>query len=121
MATYRLWIAGWRPPSLNRCRGRHWSVEARLKRQTAELLGVHARLNGIPDATGPRRLCVRIVLAPRQREYDDDNPWKVLLDSLKTAHLILDDRRGMVEWSPPTYERGTSEFHGTYLTLEDLA
>src|SRR6185369_1450814 len=97
MLSYRLSVPHWRPALCNTWRGRHWSVAHRLRKQTVQLLGVYARLQQVPPATGRRRVSVEIVLAPRQRQPDRDAFDKLLLDALTGAGLLLDDSdRGLV-------------------------
>ena len=117
-ATYRLTIPDWHPSKLNEYLGRHWSVKHRLKRHDAVMVGWYARAAAIPPATGKRRVSLVITLAPRQRAFDVDAPWKSLLDALTGAGLLVDD-------SPRWCELGTVEFirgpaRRTEIFLEDL-
>jgi hypothetical protein len=76
--SYTLHVQGWRPPSSNATRGRHWAKEHRLKTRLAAMLGLLARANDIPAATGKRRLSLRIVYSGRQKVLDEGNIRKIL-------------------------------------------
>ena len=100
MATYRLVIEGWHPARLNQLLAGHWSRCHRLKRADRQLVGLESKLQGIPPATGKRRVSLTLVLGPRQRAGDPDSYFKSLLDALTHAGMILDDNRQSVELGP---------------------
>ena len=60
----------------------------RLKKADREVVGLHARLSGIPPATGRRRVSLVLTLAPRQRGGDPDAYWKSTLDALTACGLL---------------------------------
>lgn len=118
---YELWIQRWRPPLLNQFVGRHWQALHRAKVQTADLLHVLAIQQGVPGATGLRRLALTIRLWGRQKQCDADAPWKVLLDSLKRAGLLIDDGPlGLAGLPSLSFERVGKEKAGTLILLEDV-
>jgi hypothetical protein len=123
VATYRIWIPAWRPPATREWVGRHWSVLHRLKRQTADLLALYRLAEPrVPDATGPRKVRLAVRLAPGQRRHDADAFDKVLLDSLVTCGLLLDDSgRGLVGRVGLSFSRARSPGEvGTLITLTDV-
>jgi hypothetical protein len=105
MNTYTLTIDNWHPARLNAWDGRHWAVRARLKRADREIIGLYARLAGIPPATGKRRVSLRLTLGPRQREPDPDAFFKSVLDALVHAGLLVDDDRHGVELGDVAFQR----------------
>jgi hypothetical protein len=113
-----LTIPGWLPTRLNQLLG-NWRKAARLKRGDRELVTYYARQAGIPPATGPRRVALRLTLAPRQRAADPDAFWKSSLDALVHAGLLLDDNRQGVELGSVTFTRGPAR--ATTIVLENLA
>lgn len=116
--THMLYIADWHPARINQWDGKHWSVRARLKKADRHRIALHARLVGIPPATGKRRVTLRITLAKGQRGPDPDAFWKSVLDSLTHAGLLVDDNRQGVELMPVQFDRGTRK--ATTITLEDV-
>src|SRR4051812_7545214 len=106
MPTYTLTIEGWHPARLNDLLRGHWSRGHRLKKADRQIVGLAARLQGIPPATGKRRVSLTITLGPRQRAGDVDAYQKSLLDSLVQAGLLTDDNRQGVELAPVQFERG---------------
>jgi hypothetical protein len=116
--TWTVEVPGWQPPRKNQCRGRHWSAEARLKRDAAQVLGVEKLRAGVPDARGKRRVTLTMILGRGQRGFDGDSMWPILCDAMKAAHLIADDRKECVELMPVAYERGKGR--GVRIELEDL-
>lgn len=117
--TYTLTITNWTPPLINAVRGRHWSAEHKAKKEAAGLLWIAARQAGCPDATGPRRVSVRVTLGPGQRIRDPDACDKILLDALVRAGLLTDDDyAGVVGRMQVDYDRGPRP--ATVLTLEDV-
>jgi hypothetical protein len=90
-AVHRLDIPAWTPTLLNVLLHVHALEAARLKRHDREAVTLFARLNGIPKATGPRRVSVELHGWPRGRLPDPDAPLKSLLDALVSAGLLVDD------------------------------
>src|SRR6266536_815947 len=120
MPTFLLIVPSWRPPLANSCRGRHWSVAHRLRRQTTALLGVYALQQRVPRATGRRRVSVEVVLAPRMRQPDADAFDKLLLDSLVAAGLLVDDGdRGLAGRVEVSFRRGAGTDWGTVIYLTE--
>jgi hypothetical protein len=114
---HTLTIPNWQPATVNQLlvgvRGR-----IRLKKQDRELVGWYARAAGIPRATTPRRVSLRITLGPRQRAADPDAHWKSLLDALVCAGLLVDDSRKWVQLGAVVFERGPAR--STAIVLEDV-
>lgn len=112
-------IGGWHPARLNQWDGRHWAVRAKAKQDDRIVIDLACRANAlVTQATGKRRVSLEIVLGPRQRGCDPDAYWKSLLDGLKHAGAILDDRKECVELGTVTYSRGPRK--ATKITLEDV-
>ncbi len=117
--SHKLVIEGWHPARLNLLLGGHWSQGHRLKRADRQMIALAAKLQGIPPATGKRRVSLTLTLAPRQRAGDPDSYFKSLLDALTHAGLLLDDNRQGVELGKVTFERGP--VRQTTVLLEDLS
>jgi Holliday junction resolvase RusA-like endonuclease len=117
---WELVVPGWRPPSLNSVRGRHFSAEHRAKKAAAEALGVAKALARCPDAEGRRRVRVVVTLGPRMRPHDGDNPLKILWDALTRAHLIVDDSAKHLEWLGLTYSPTRAARPETLLVIEEV-
>ena len=61
---HSLHVPGWHPTRLNRLlAGRHWGPAHALKKADAEVVGLYARLQRIPPASGRRRVSLVITLA----------------------------------------------------------
>ena len=119
--TARLFIPQWRPPLVNEWRGKHWSVAHKLRRATTDLLALYALTQGVPKATGRRRVSVEILLAPRMRRPDRDAFDKLFLDAMVAAGLLLDDGdRGLAGRVEVTFRRVPAAEWGTIITVEDL-
>jgi hypothetical protein len=116
--THVLTIRNWHPARLNQWDGRHWSVRHRLKRADREMVGICARLAGIPPATVRRRVSLVLTMAPRQRRPDPDCWWKSTLDALTACGLLVDDSPKWCELGRVSYERGAGR--RTVVLLEDL-
>ena len=81
--------------------------------------GLHCAIQfRIPVATTKRRVDLHITLGPRQREGDDDNWWKSVLDALVHAKMLIDDNRRWCEYGTPTFDRGPEK--ATVITLTDI-
>lgn len=120
-AAMRRWyvrIDRWHPAKLNQWDGRHWAVRARLKKADANLVAVCCAGAGVAKATGKRRVCLEIVLGPRQRGGDVDAYWKSTLDALKHAGAIVDDSKELVVLGEVCYSRGPVK--ATVIVLEDV-
>jgi hypothetical protein len=114
-----LTIPDWIPPLLNKSRGRHWSVEAKLKKCTAELLSALAYVQGVPKATSKRRVSILVEMSGRGRTPDKDCWDKILLDSLVTAGLLTGDgAAGLDGRMEVDIVRG--KVKATTITLEDV-
>lgn len=105
------------PTSLNRLKG-HWGAGHRLKKSDRQLVAHYAREQGLPEATGRRKVGVYVTLGPKQRAPDADNLFKSLLDALKQARLIVDDGPLHLELGPVEYSRGPRR--RTVVALEDV-
>ena len=114
----RLTVPNWHPVRLNQFIGRHWAVKHRLKKSDRVLLGWYAKIEGIPPATGKRRVSLVITLAPRHRAADPDAYWKSALDALTAAGLLVDDSPRWCELGAVEFRRGADR--QTEIVLEDL-
>ncbi len=112
----RIVIPLWRPASSNEFRtvGR----KIKIKRSDRDMVCGYALLHGTPRAGGRRRVSLEITLGPRDRECDPDNLWKSLLDALKHAKMLIDDRRAYCECGDVSFGRG--EQLSTKIILEDI-
>lgn len=115
---HELVIERWRSPSLNATLRSHWAARARAVKTAAALIGIEAARQGVPKAKRKRRVSLRIALTPRQKPFDHDNSWKLLLDALVKAGLLIDDSPGWCETGAVEYERGPET--KTVIVLEDL-
>lgn len=115
---HTLTIPDWRPPSLNRSMRQSRWKRPKSTKAAADLIAVEAYRQGVPKATGRRRVSQHITLSGQQKEYDDDNAWKLLLDSLKLAGQLKDDSRAWCERGAVSYSRGDRT--ATVITLEDV-
>jgi hypothetical protein len=118
MSAYVIDIPDFHPTPLNKLLGGHWAKGARKKKADARMVWAYAASAQVPKATGRRSVELTITLAPRQRAFDPDAPWKSLLDALVRCGLLTDDNRQGVELLPIRYERG--ERKGTQIILRDL-
>lgn len=108
-------IPNYKPPSLNEFLGKHWSVGHKLKNDCKAFMIHYSR--ELPKATGKRRVDMHIVLGKGARKLDADNAWKLVLDSLRYARMIVDDSPEYCVTTEPTYSRGEKT---TIITLTDI-
>jgi hypothetical protein len=111
-------IDRWQPTRLNQLLHEHWGKANRRKKADRELVGFYALIGKVPPATGPRRVSLRITLAPGQRAGDPDSYWKSTLDALVGVGLLLDDNRQNCELGGIDFDRGPER--STAILLEDL-
>jgi hypothetical protein len=116
VATIR--IEHWHPPTKNQITKGKRRVGIRLKKSCREMMIEARRKLGLPAATRFRRIWLAIGLAPAARPCDVDAYWLSLLDGLKGAGLIVDDRPAWVVIMPVTYYRDRANW--TRITLEEL-
>ncbi len=90
----------------------------KLKKSDHEMVAAYAKKDGIPKASGKRRLSLIITLSGRQKEADIDSMNKVALDACVACGLLLGDRAKEAEWGGVEYQRGLEG--GTLLILEDI-
>jgi hypothetical protein len=97
------------------------SVKAKicLKKHDREMVCAYAWQAKIPPATGKRRVSLHVTHGKGMREFDDDAPWKSLLDAMPHAKLIVDDSCKYVEHGPVTFSPDPKAW-GTAIRLEDL-
>lgn len=117
-ASWTIRIPDWWPTPLNQLINRHHMAAHRLKKTDAQLLQRMAQCQGVPAATGKRRVSLVIILPPRRRAPDPDAFWKSLLDGLVRAGLLRNDSQHWVECSPVEFARGQRLC--SYVTLEDI-
>jgi hypothetical protein len=106
----------WHPTRLNELLGNSRAA-GRKKKKDREVLV--AGFHEVPKASVKRRVYLRITLGPGQHGGDVDAYWKTVLDGLKHAGAIVDDRQKWCEIVPmPAYERGP--VRKTEITVEDI-
>jgi hypothetical protein len=108
----------WWPALSNRLLRTHWATRSRLLRCGAEALALDALSQGVPKATGKRRVSLTVLYNNESHRPDPDAFWKVTLDCLARAHLLLDDNPDACELGSVTYERAPRK--GLIITLEDV-
>lgn len=118
---YCLYLPQFTPTSTNQL-FRSVKGRVRLKKGDRAVVAYCAGLANIPQATGRRRVSLRITLPKGTRAMDPDNAHKSLADALKAAGLVRNDSHRWLEWGPTLFQRettgrGTRE---TFVILEDL-
>ena len=114
---HTLVIPNWIPVRLNELMKNRWRC-AELKRQDTAFVILYSRIQGIPRATGKRRVTLEITFGKHAKAGDPDAYNKSLLDALVNAGLLVNDTYNSVEVMPARY------FHAketsTTIILEDL-
>ena len=118
MARYEIRIDNWHPPLFNKVRGKHWSVEHKMKVALAELIGWYAAVEGIPKADHRRRVALRLAGWPQGRLPDRDAFDKMLLDALVITGQLVDDGPKWLEGRVDV-ELTRAEKKSTVIILED--
>lgn len=117
--THTLTLDRFLPPLLNAVRGRHWRSEHRAKKDLAGVLAAEACAQGVPKATGRRRVSLSLTGWARGGVLPDLDAFdKVMLDSLVRARLLLDDgEHGLDGRMAVALARGPRR---TVIVLEDV-
>src|SRR5208337_5025788 len=87
---HTLVIPNWTPSRLNELMRNRWRC-AELKRQDTTFVIAYSRIQGIPKATGKRRVTLEITFGKGTRAGDPDAYNKSLLDALVNASLLVSD------------------------------
>lgn len=120
-ARFEVTMPNFRPQSLSTLMHIHFRKAAKLKDREKAVISQALAKAGVTGAIGRRRLHMIIQLGPRQRMFDDDNPWKGLKDALKTCGAIFADTRFGVQHSmEPEYSPIRGEVPSTTIILEDI-
>lgn len=117
MARHTLALDWW-PVLSNRLLRLHWAARSSRMRQDAGALAIYALNQGVPKARGKRRVSLTVLYSHEGNRPDPDAMWKVTLDCLSRAHLLLDDNPDACELGSVTYERAPRK--GLVITLEDV-
>jgi hypothetical protein len=118
MPVYTLTLPDWRPPSKNELFRGTLRERMRLQEKAAELVGNYAHVQGIPKATGPRKVNVRFTYPRGARFHDADAFYPSLLDCLVACHLLVDDSPKWVRIGLWAFQEGHSQ--QTVIRLRDL-
>lgn len=90
--SYEIVIPDWTPTLTNQLlKASHWAQAHRLKEADARLVGVYARLSGVPRASGPRRVDLAVRGWRVGNLPDRDAFWKSLLDALVLCGMLVND------------------------------
>ncbi len=116
--TFVLFVEGWIPATLNSLMRGHWSKGHRLKRSDRQVIGLAARLAGVPRATNRRRVNLRVTLERGKRAPDPDALWKSTLDALVHAGALRNDSAAWCVPGEVTFGRGPRR--ATRIELEDV-
>ena len=106
------------PALANRFIRSHWAERERTLRRDAEALALYAFSQGVPKASGKRRVSLTVLYSRPQNRPDPDAMLKCLLDCLVRAGLLVDDNPDRLELGPVAYERAPRK--GLRILLEDL-
>lgn len=118
--TYRIAIPDWKPTSVNSLLRSHWSRRSKIKTADADMVAVYARIAGVPQASGKRRVSISVLVKPGKggRLPDPDNLLKSTLDALVKCGLLLDDSADRCSIGSIDVERGSET--STAIYLQDL-
>ena len=119
MAVHELTIPGFLPARLNSLMGNRRKA-GRLKRRDKEWIICHARMAGIPKATGRRRVTLILTFGKGVRSGDPDAYWKSTLDALVHAGLLAKDTHRGVSIEGPEFRRSKTIQSSTTIILEDI-
>lgn len=114
---HELRVENWLPTPLNKLLGCHWAVAHKRKRADKATIALEAKQQGLPLATGKRRVSLVLTLPKGQRRWDSDAFWKTMLDGLTACGLLVDDSPKWCELGPVEQVRG--KVKRTVVVLED--
>lgn len=89
--THTLTIDNWHPRRTNEWAGKHWAVRHRMRKAQSQRLWLEAYMQGVPKASGRRRVSLTLHGFARWKFPDADAYDKLLLDSLVEVGLLTDD------------------------------
>ena len=117
--TYELTVPNWMPTPLNEFLRMHWSRRRKALAEAADFFALYAKLAGVPPATTPRRVTFtfRTTGGRGAKAGDQDARYKVGLDGLVRAGLLVDDDDRWCQLQPRKKERGPK---ATVVLLEDV-
>jgi hypothetical protein len=111
-------IPGWKPFTLNELLKVHWAKAGRMKAADRGMVAAYAILEGVPPATGKRRVSLRVVLPKGAKRWDLDNTWKSLLDACVQCKILKNDSPDWCETGDVEFVRG--EVFETTILLEEM-
>lgn len=119
MTGWTMELRDWKPPNLNKSRGRHWHKSHKATKTAGEVYAAEAFKAGVPLVTDTYRpvRSVQIVYHAKGKLPDPDNLLKNTLDALKRARLVVDDSAKWCHWTAPVVGRITGPGVTSLLTL----
>jgi len=109
-------------PSLNELKGKHWSHHYRLRKHWSMLVLVAKSEAHIPFGDAADKVQVRIIREGR-RLLDFDNlvgGTKILTDSLREQHLIVDDSPAHVTLTYEQRQIPKSDYPRTLVEIQKI-
>jgi hypothetical protein len=113
-----LYLPDYSPISLNKLLKMHWAEQGRVKKGDKQIVSHYAGEQMLKPAIGKRRVSLFVTLAKGGKRMDEDNIFKVLLDSLVACGLLKNDSPNWVERGKVTWAKG--ETRETFVLLEDV-
>lgn len=115
---WKVTISGFIIPSVNKLALCTIQRREQIRRRSADTILDFCRQAKVPLANGKRRVGFLIELSDMRKAPKPDNCWKVLLDSLVSCGLLLDDQPENVELGLSIVRRGL--FTQSTIFIEDL-
>lgn len=106
-------------PSVNKLLNSEKWLRTRIKRDAAFVIQSYCWMAKVTAAHGKRRVSFLVELENMRRAPDPDNCWKILLDSLVSGKMLLDDRAKYVELGSAIVRRGPAT--QSTIFIEDLS
>lgn len=119
MPVHMISVPDWLPATLNEFMRQHWAVRRKTLSVAANLIAAYARLAGVPQASGRRRVTLTFFCrgGRGRKSGDPDARLKVCLDALVRAGMLVDDDDRFCELAPRSRAYGPTR---TVITLEDV-